>query len=189
MSRSRSQTALGLTGLALAVAAGAAVVWGRVRSVEVPRRGTWAITPELCVEAKRREVQDALRHLRDHGFRLELLPAREGLCPELAGQVVVRVDPALDTAVGLGSGWSADGTISDRDESETAAWGSTRVTQTSSGSIVRALVRLHPDADELTVTHELLHAMGWDHPVAPPTGHVMHPHAPGLKDWRGVEGP
>jgi hypothetical protein len=185
---SRSQTALGLTGIALALAAGAAVVWGRVRSVDVPRRGTWPAVPEICTEAKRREVQGAVRALRDHGYRLDLLPPREGPCPERAGQIVVRVDVALDTAGPMGTGW-VGGEITDRDESESVTWGSTRVTQTTDGAIVRAIVRLHPDADELTATHELLHALGWDHPVAPPTGHVMHPHAPSLADWRGVEGP
>lgn len=188
MSRSRTQTALGLSGLIVTVAAGAAVVWGRVRSVEVPRRGAWGpIAPAVCVEGHRGEVRDAIAILHDHGHDLDLLPPPPGgACPERVGQIVVRVDPALDTAGPLGVGW-VGGEIGDADEAG-VRWGSTRVWQ-EGDRIVRALVRLHPDSAETAATHELLHALGWDHPVAPPTGHVMHPSAAGLRDWRGVKGP
>ncbi len=41
--------------------------------------------------------------------------------------------------------------------------------------------------DILVWAHELGHTLGYEHPVNPPTGHIMHPTRPSLNDWRGIE--
>lgn len=181
MTRAQGKAALGVAGLVAALAAGVAVAVGRVQRVEVPRRGEWDAPPAVCVEAPadRQLVGDALDVLREHGIAPgHLLP--EGTpCTPRDGLVVVVVDPSLDGEAlpGLDEEVAVDRTV----------WGRTRVSQRETGGpILRVEVRLHPRAQLTAHVHELLHAHGWDHPRAAPSGHVLHPTRASLKDWRGI---
>lgn len=190
MSARSRNTALGIAGLAVTAVFGGVIAWGRLRSVEAPRHGTWPGVMLVCADegVSRRDVSQAHAHLVDHGFRVRILAVGSDCTPR-DGLATVRVDPTLDVGTGLGDGWDG-GNISTIDaDDEGTVWGRTQVTQTQGGVILRADVALHPSQHELSTTHELLHALGWGHPVAPPTGHVLHPLSPGLDDWRGVEGP
>lgn len=188
-SRTRS-TALGIAGLVATLAAGAAVVWGRVRSVDVPRHGQWSGVALVCAAdgVHRRDVVAAVADAADHGHTVRLLPAGSDCTPR-DGLVVVRVDPALDVGTGLGDGWGGDAIVLEDTDDTGTVWGRTHVQQLAGGRILRADVRLHPSQSALSTTHELLHALGWGHPDLAPTGHVLHPTAPSLDDWRGVRGP
>ena len=53
------------------------------------------------------------------------------------------------------------------------------------GQIARAEIRVLPGAGALPIAHELGHALGFEHPIAAPSGHVMHPSRPGWDD-RGL---
>ena len=181
MTRGQGKAALGVAGLVAALAAGAAVVFGRVKDVEVPRRGAWEAPPSVCVvePASRQLVGEALGVLREHGLAPGRLLPEGTPCAPRDGLVVVVVDPALDgeTLPGLDEEVAVDRT----------AWGRTKVSQRETGGpILRVEVRLHPRAQLTAHVHELLHAQGYDHPRAAPSGHVLHPDRASLTDWRGV---
>lgn len=183
MKRQTGQAVLLGGGLAAALVAGAAVVWGRLRDVEAPRRGEWATSPAVCVvDADRQIVGEAIGILRDHGQDLHLLPESVE-CEPRDGWIVVRLDPTLDgeTLPEL----SIDGPAPARGGGG-HAWARTRVTQTVDGEIRRVDMRLHPAAQKTAAVHDLLHSLGWDHPPQAPSGHVLHPTRASLDDWRGV---
>jgi hypothetical protein len=180
VSYSKSKAALGIAGLVATLVAGAGVIYGRVRAVEVPHPASWPGTALVCAGpgVDRVALVDALELLEEHHLALRLLPVAEP-CITRDGVVAVVVDPALDTEAGLGGGIDRDAEV------PRITWGVTHVV--AEGERIRsATVRLHPRQDVLGDTHELLHALGWEHPRNPPTGHVMHPSSPGLRDWRGL---
>lgn len=161
-----SAAVLGLAGLAVAAVIGGVVAWGRVRTVDVPRRGHWETPP--AVHAARgvdgAALDRAVRWWAARGHRLVLLPPDSS---RLGVGVEVRVDRALPEGLrGLTHVWATPGTR----------------------TLVRAEVRLAPGADALVIAHELGHVLGWEHPPAAPSGHMMHPTRPGW-DGRGLEGP
>lgn len=181
MTRGQGKAALGVAGLVAALAAGAAVVFGRVRDVEVPRRGAWETPPSVCVvePASRQLVGEALGVLREHGLAPGRLLPEGAPCAPRDGLVVVVVDPALDGEAlpGLDEEVAVDRTV----------WGRTKVSQRETGGpILRVEVRLHPRAQLTAHVHELLHAQGYDHPPQAPSGHILHPTRASLTDWRGV---
>ena len=183
MTRDQGKAALGVAGLVAALVAGAAVVFGRVRDVEVPRRGAWSSPPSVCVEAPadRVLVGEALGVLREHGIAPGRLLPEGTPCDLRPGLVVVSVDPSLDRE-----------TLPDLDEgpavpAERSSWERVRVSQRETGGpIVQVDLRVHPHGQLTAHVHGLLHAHGYDHPPAAPSGHVLHPTRAGLADWRGV---
>ena len=183
MTRGQGKTALWITGLVTAVAAGAAVVFGRVRDVDVPRRGAWETPPSVCVvePADRVLVGEALGVLREHGIHGGRLLPEGAPCDLRPGLVVVSVDPSLDAE-----------RLADLDEGpalpgERTRWERAHVTQHETGGpIVQVDLRVHPHAQLTAHVHGLLHAQGYDHPRAAPSGHVLHPDRASLTDWRGV---
>lgn len=183
LTRSQGKTALWVTGLVTAVAAGVAVVFGRVRDVEVPRRGAWETPPSVCVEAPadRQLVGEALGVLREHGIAGGRLLPEGAPCTPRDGLIVVVVDPSLDGEALGGPG------LDDPEAVDRTVWGRTRVGQRETGGpILRVEVRLHPRAELTAHVHELLHAQGYDHPPQAPSGHVLHPTRASLRDWRGI---
>lgn len=58
--------------------------------------------------------------------------------------------------------------------------------RSNQGLMVEATIRVRPKARALVIAHELGHALGYEHPPAPPSGHMMHPTRPGW-DSRGLE--
>jgi hypothetical protein len=178
MSYPKSKAALGLAGLVTALAAGAAVVYGRVRSVDVPQPAHWPGVALVCAGdgVDRVALVEAIDALEEHEQKVRLL-ARGEDCTPRDGIVAVRVDPSLDTEAGMGG--------FDGDEPR-IVWGLTHVV--AEGERIRsATVRLHPRQDATGDAHELLHALGFEHPRLAPTGHILHPSNPSLRDWRGVE--
>lgn len=180
-------------GLVVTALAAGAVVYGRVRSVDVPRVGAWEAVPLVCAPTiDRVALAGAVRLVREHHHDLRMLPVSDPCVPG-DGVISLVVDPALDDQVPAGpiGSMSQDPAVRDGEllPLTPATWGVT--TRTQQGTrIVRAHVRLHPHyGGELVLAHELLHALGWEHPSpAPPSGHVLHPHAASLHDWRGVDG-
>lgn len=183
MTRGQGKTALGVAGLVAALAAGVAVVWGRVQAVEVPRRGEWSSPPSVCVlpPADRVLVGEALGVLREHGIQGGRLLPEGAPCDIRPGLVVVSVDPSLDAE-----------RLADLDEGpelpgERTRWERAHVLQHENGGpIVQVDLRVHPHAQVAAHVHGLLHAQGYDHPRAAPSGHVLHPDRASLTDWRGV---
>lgn len=165
MSTGRSWWLLG-GGVAAAAAVLAAAVWGRARTVEVSRPLRWPAGEVIvCGDGHTRE---AVRLWREHGH-----PVRHGGAGDRC-DVVIDVDPTLD----------------DRDSVEDGAYVHGRAQVLHEGGVIRAVaVRVVPGAELVVVVHEVGHSLGFAHPVAAPTGHVMHPSQPGLRDWRGLEGP
>jgi hypothetical protein len=175
-----SSTWLGAVGLAVSVGVGVVIAWGRVRSVTVPQPAHWTAPPAVCVsgDVDHAALRDALDAWRSHGHRiLRSCDGRPG--------ITVAVDPALDDA-GPSGGDPGEHTATD-EMGRPSRWGTTHVVALGD-VMVSAEIRLHPHAGALTLAHELGHALGYLHPVAAPTGHLMHPSSPGW-DWRGLEAP
>lgn len=152
---------LGVAGLVVAAAIGGVVAWGRVRTVDVPRRGSWESPPAAWVTAAvdRGGLDRAVAWWAARGHRIRLVDSYA------ASVIEVRVDRSLPEGLrGLTHVWATPGTR----------------------ALVRAEVRLAPGADAIVIAHELGHALGWEHPPAAPSGHMMHPSRPGW-DGRGLE--
>lgn len=157
---------LGLVGLAVAAAVGGVVAWGRVRTVEVPRVARWETPPEVRARpgVDLDALDEAVRWWSARGHPLRIVPADES---RLGGVIEVAVDRTLPEGIlGLTHKWAAPGTR----------------------SITWAEIRVAPGADALVLAHELAHALGYEHPHAAPSGHILHPTRPGW-DGRGVAGP
>lgn len=148
-----------VVGLLAAGIAGGAAGWGRLRPVEVPRAGVWLARPVVWAdpEIEGRELARAVGWWAAHGEILDHTADRR------IATVILRIDPLLERrTVARTRVWQADGVIVDAD------------------------VRLRPGADALTIAHELGHALGYQHPRAAPSGHLLHPWSPGW-DARGLE--
>jgi hypothetical protein len=157
-----SPVLLGL-GLAVSGVVAAIIGWGRVRDVEVPRAGSWSPPPVVCARGVRlEEFSEAVGWWRRQGHPIALSCERPTM--------TLDADPTVDTR----------GSVEDL----SVTHGITRVRQ-DGPRIVSAEIRVLPGADALTVAHELGHALGYRHPPAAPTGHLLHPHRPGW-DGRGL---
>jgi len=150
----------------------AAVVWGRLRRIVVPRAGKWGSDPITIWEPVEFTNDDKVNLVTAIAVWVEL--GHRLTIGNVGTQFIgIVVDKGLDTR--------------DSVEDETVTFGRTRVTQ-ERGQIVSATVRVLPEPSALTLAHELGHALGFLHPAGVPTGHLLHPTNPGW-DTRGLEGP
>lgn len=162
----RSPWLLGIGAGAAAVIA-AVIGWGRARPVEVPRPLLWDHAPVvICVEdhASAVLVYEGVLLWREHGYPL--------LVGTTGCNVRVEVNPALD----------------DRDSVDDDRFVHGRTSLSHEGPVVYdGLIEVLPGSRLEVYVHELGHALGFQHPNAAPSGHVLHPSRPGLRDWRGLE--
>jgi hypothetical protein len=204
MDTKKTSTKLGLAAFAAAtLAAIGGVVYGRVRSVEVPRECAPAGVTLVCdrpgpggERVDRVDLTEAIGHLRRTHHEVRLLPARDECVPG-PGVVDLVIDPELDTLtlapggprslpedpaqVGVGYEVLPYGEVT---------WEQTEV-RCAGGVWGGSSIRLHPRAGATGIAHGLLHGLGWvpRHPeVSLPTGHVLDRDDPSLHDWRGVDG-
>ncbi len=149
---------IGITGVIAAV-----VGWGRLREVEVPRPLGWDHAP-VIVCGDNPLLAEAVAAWRQRGH-----PLRAGTAD---CDVVVTYDSTLD----------------ERDSVEDGAFvhGRASLIHTPEGIIQHVGLALLPTAGLAAHAHELGHALGYQHPRAVPSGHVMDPSGPGTKDWRGL---
>jgi hypothetical protein len=152
-------------GLALSALVAGFIGWGRFRPVEVPHHARWEAVPLLCPQpgVDGPALLQAVRWWREQGHALELSCDR--------WTVWIGVDPTIDTRdsvedLGTRHGWTAVAVMD--------------------GIARSAEVRVLPGSDALVYAHELGHVLGFAHPRAAPTGHILHPRRPGW-DGRGVQ--
>lgn len=162
MTRNRFAVFCVVTALAAVI-----VLWGRVRTVEVPHPARWEDPFVVCPGegVASAALDEAVTWWKEMGHDLEVG------CDEWS--VSVDVDPALDTRASV--------------EDLAVTHGETHVWAVD-GVVAAAEIRVLPGADALVLAHELGHALGYLHPLAPPSGHLLHPSRPGW-DGRGLEGP
>jgi hypothetical protein len=151
-------------GLALSTLIAGFIAWGRVRTVEVPDHADWESVPLLCPQpgVDGAALLQAVRWWREQGHELTLS------CDQWT--VWIGVDATIDTRdsvedIGTTHGWTA--------------------LAVQDGIARSAEVRVLPGSDALVYAHELGHVLGYAHPRAAPTGHLMHPRRPGW-DGRGL---
>lgn len=137
-----------------------AVVYGRVRRVVVPQVGEWRSTPTVYCD---RRLRDSVREaIAWWGERGHPLML---LDHEAGARVTIRLDPEL------------------ADRGDTKCW-------TDGDNVVSAQCVVRSEDDIVAVAHEIGHALGYLHPIAAPSGHLMHPSRPGM-GWgsdRGLRG-
>ena len=156
-----------IPGLALTTLLGGVIVWGRVRPVDVPQVATWDGPVTVCASAEvdPETFREAVRLWQELGHDLSISTK---IC-----DIEVLVDARLDDRTSI--------------RNKRLVRARTAI-EHAGGRIEHAEVRLLPDAGLLAMCHELGHALGYMHPRVAPTGHLLHPHEPSLKDWRGLQG-
>lgn len=158
------------------------ILWGRVRDVNVPQPASWDHVPVLCASGPgvdRPALAEAIEAWRKEGH--VITQSCNG-----ATDITLIVDPLLDNS-GAGPIGGAGGDVDhvNTDAGTNTLWGSTRV-QAAGDRILHADIVLHPDSTGLAYAHEIGHALGYLHPIAPPTGCLMHPSKVGW-DMRGLK--
>lgn len=152
----RSQSWLGVVGASVAAVVGGLVLWGRVRSVDVPQPYSWGdAVVVVCPgpEVDPAALVEAVSWWVDLGHRVSVGSA--------SCDVTIDVDVALEDH------------------------GLTRCTSTTDGQQVACQAWVRRGAAALVIAHELGHALGYQHPDGAPTGHMMHRSSPGW-DARGL---
>lgn len=161
---------LGGIGVVVTVATALVIAWGRVRPVTVPLTAPPCQPLVACAAGGMSQalVVDAVGLLREHGVTVQVVPTCD------AANVVVRVEPMLDDRA------SADDVEPRLREQTSRTWGA------GNTCVAHADVAVLDGSSLTAVVHGLLHASGRDHPRAAPTGHVLDPDRPSLRDWRGI---
>lgn len=151
-------------GLTLTAAFLALIGWARVKDVTVPRAGVWDDVPVICARGvSSRDVVEAVEWWRKLGHKLEL--SCDGW------SVSLDADPTVDTRASY---------------DDVAVTHGVTVAHVDEGVVVAAEIRVLPSAGALVIAHEIGHSLGYLHPQACPTGHLMHPSRPGWDD-RGLK--
>lgn len=147
--------------IALGTAILALVGWGQVKPVEVPWPLRWTHAPVLFAAVDSElsgPLEEALELWRKNTTHRVRL-ARPGETVD----VVVHVDPALDV-LGRAS------------------------VQSRAGKILTVSIAVRPRPTLPVLLQEIGHSLGYGHPIAAPSGHIMRSSDPGSRDWRGLEG-
>jgi hypothetical protein len=164
------------TGLAVSALAAAGILWAHTRpTVSVPRSGEWAHVASVCpsyeVEDWALELALAALDDRDLPVRLALgpCPGRSAIHLEINPAAIDRIYPPTPGIEGKhGRG----------------AFTRQLVGQT----IVDCHAYVESPADAEAMAHEVLHCLGYDHPVNAQAGHVLNPDYDqvSLRDFRGI---
>ncbi len=158
-------------GIAVSVLMLIVIAWGQFKKVDVPRRPDYPEPLVICAvdsndgPAPVDELRVAVTQWNLHGYDVQLSCG-------LDANTTLFVDRTVDERA------SVDDTV--------VRHGVTTVTTDAGGVIQGITIRVLVGASDLVLAHEIGHALGFQHPVACPSGHLMHPHKNGW-DWRGLE--
>ena len=168
-------------GLIAAAAAGAAVVFGRLRKVKVPRNGTWAKPPSVRYEpgVKPEDVKKALQWWRDLGHEFDVVDSVLADVPINDGEIRIRIDPAeVDRR---------KPPVVENAEVKSSGRGVTDTEIGPGGKIRHSTIILYEN-NALVLTSEIGHSLGFGHPKNAPTGHMLAGNGRiGWDDHRGLE--
>jgi hypothetical protein len=160
-------------GVATSVAVLGAVLFGRVRGVDVPRVAEPAYPVTVCVDESvpMGVAAEAVSLWVAVGHHIDIArPCTEGRVTVSVDRVRVDLMAPPDATMEGGS-----------------AHGVTDLRHTD-GRITRAAVYLHDPTDVEVLAHELGHALGYLHARWAPAGHLMAPdHSRIGRDMRGLE--
>lgn len=153
-----------------------AVVWGRFRRVRVPRPHRWGargprlwVAPSSDAEVDGAKLDEAIAWWQQRGHDVGWAAnAQTATCEVL-------VDRTIDQRASA-------------EQAHPTHYDLTRRWLAPSGLVIRAEIRTLPGPDALLLAHAIGHALGYEHPRAAPSGHLLHPTRPGW-NGRGLEGP
>lgn len=170
---------LGLFGVGLAVAAAVLGIIGigQLRVVKPNRPGKPCVEPQVvCFEnVNGRDARESLALLTLHDVPMRLgLPSE---CLNGTNTVDVIWDPNLNSR-----------STSSNPESVLHELAEVRWSEGPfKGCVTSAVVSVLYSEGKIAITHGLLHAAGFEHPDNAPSGTILHPTRPSLRDWRGVD--
>lgn len=177
MKLSYNSPVLLVAGLALSVAFIGVIIHGQVKkNVRVPHDVEWSDSPvRVCPDdgVVGGSLQEMSNLLKQHSLPVTVASTSCDGSPAIHVRVspadVDRIFPPEATIDGVSAGGAFERTV-------------------EQGFVVDCTVYLLRGNDTLSLVHEGLHCLGYDHAVNPPSGHVMNKSYSriGLDDWRGI---